>query len=942
LAQLLGLLATILTLSACLPRQGVDAFDVIPSKAPAILAPAADELLASISPPLIENHGQVDSRVAYYLSGPSTSVYFTTQGLTLALSRAPEASGARERWAVAVDFVGARAVRPAAADPGETVVHDLRGKPDVWASDLPTYRRLSYPDLWPGIDLEYQTSWDALKYTFQVRPGADAGQIAFRYRGTSSVAVDAQGDLVVSTPVAMLRDRAPYVYQNINGQRATIPSAYRLERQDDTYISTIELGAYDQTLPLVVDPAVSIYSGFVGGLGWEEARAVAVDNDGYAYIVGTTIDSGTSFPTFVGPDTSDNGGGDVFVAKVRPDGSGLVYAGFIGGTGYDEGRGIAVDGAGSVYVTGYTLSSDFPSVGSSASYRGAGDAFVAKLKADGSGLAYSTLIGGTDFDEGVSIAVDGGGSTYVAGSTWSADGSFPVAVGPGLTFGGGNGDGFVAKVSPSGSALVYSGFIGGASIDEARAVAVDHDGAAYVTGYTYSSPPGFPTLVGPSTSNRGSGDAFVVKVRPNGDGLVYGGYLGGGGYDEGRAIAVGADGRAYVTGYTLSNQTSFPVRGGPDTTANGAGDVFVARIGAAGAIDYAGFIGGSGFDEGDGIAVGPDGSAYVTGATWSTDFPAVGLSRASTNNAQAILAKVAPDGTSLLLATAFGGDGEDVGYGIALDRADNVYLTGSTTSSEQSFPIKSGPSLSQRGGDAFVTKISLRPDLAIALYDLPETATVGVPVTFGMNLENRDTIGTTATEVRVSIGLPPGLELTSASMSQGPCQLQGASVICTLSTLASQGNATISIKVVPKSAGTLAIAATAASAEIDADPSNNVATATTTARVVTCTPRPNVTLSATPGAPGELVAVISATTSPGAPTNQLRTVQVGTPTNARVDVGGQTGLTTATTITLPPGTQRLSLTLHRLTSGRAATVPLTIVDDCGEWPTFVGGGPSAF
>jgi hypothetical protein len=264
------------------------------------------------------------------------------------------------------------------------------------------------------------------------------------------------------------------------------------------------------------------------------------------------------------------------VAKVNPDGTALVYAGFLGGSDSDYGWGIAVDASGSAYVTGVTFSSDFPAVvGPDTSHNGSFDAFVAKVNPSGTALVYAGFLGGSRDDRGYGIAVDASGNAYVTGRTRSSN--FPVVVGPDLSFNS-NYDAFVAKVNPSGTALVYAGFLGGSGWDEGWGIAVDASGSAYVTGWTYSSD--FPAVVGPDTSYNGSADAFVAKVNPSGTALVYAGFLGGSGWDEGYGIAVDASGNAYVTGKTESSD--FPAVVGPDTSYNGGRDAFVAKVEAGG------------------------------------------------------------------------------------------------------------------------------------------------------------------------------------------------------------------------------------------------------------------------------------------------------------------------------------------------------------------------
>jgi hypothetical protein len=448
--------------------------------------------------------------------------------------------------------------------------------------------------------------------------------------------------------------------------------------------------------------AVSLlYSGFLGGSSGDGGYGIAVDSSGNAYVTGYTYSR--DFPAVVGPDLSFNGGSwDAFVAKVNPVGTALVYAIFLGGSENEEGLSVAVDSSGNAYVTGCTVSWDFPAVvGPDLSYNGMEDAFVAKVNSAGTALLYSGFLGGWYRDWGYGIAVDSSGNAYITGETWSND--FPAVMGPDLSPNGW--DAFVAKVSPSGTTLVYSGFLGGSSYDAGYGIAVDSSGNAYVTGDTWSSD--FPAFGGPYTSHNGYGsDAFVAKVNPSGTALVYAGFLGGSGDDWGYGIAVDSSGNAYVTGYTSSSD--FPTRVGPDLSHNGDWDAFVAKVNPSGTtLVYSGFLGGSGTDCGYGIAVDSSGNAYVTGKTKSNNFPAVGGPDLSYNGGgDAFVARVNPSGTALVYAGFLGGISDDGAKGIAVDSSGNAYVTGYTTSSD--FPAVVGPDLSFNGGwDAFVTKVGV-------------------------------------------------------------------------------------------------------------------------------------------------------------------------------------------------------------------------------------------
>ena len=347
-----------------------------------------------------------------------------------------------------------------------------------------------------------------------------------------------------------------------------------------------------------------------------------MDNAGYAYITG--YNRYPNFPTTAGAyQTVGRGYEDAFVTKLNATGSALLYSTLLGGSEADEGLGIAVDGAGNAYVTGLTGSADFSTTGAAqASLHGTFDAFVAKLDPTGSALLYSTYLGGTDAESASSIAVDGSGDAYVTGTTLSAD--FPTTPGSFQPNSGGYRDAFVAKLNPSGSAFLYSTYLGGALYDQATGIAVDGAGNAYVTGNTQSV--NFPTSPGAFQVSIGGGyygDAFVVKLNPAGSALLYSTYLGGSGDEYGYGLAVDGAGDAYVTGSTTS--VNFPTTpDAPQTTFGGGvyADAFVAKLNSGGsALLYSTYLGGSGDDPGWAIAVDGTGDGYVTGQTNSTNFP---------------------------------------------------------------------------------------------------------------------------------------------------------------------------------------------------------------------------------------------------------------------------------------------------------------------------------
>jgi len=659
------------------------------------------------------NQGQLDPCVAYSIQGRDKTLYFTSDGITFALTEPWEGPGcaidlpapsdrAPQRWIVKLAFLGATPdARPVGLDETPAVISYFRGRPEEWRTGIRTYARIIYPDLWPGIDLELSGTVSQLKYQFLVRPGADPGLIRLAYSGATAVAVNRDGQLEISTPFGGFHDDVPYAYQDIDGERVDVDARYAVGPAgvgEQPY--GFDLAAYDPTLPLVIDPAVLVYCGYIGGTGCDGGRAVAVDASGNAYVTGNAYSSHVGFPTAVGPDETHSGGSDAFVAKVNVAGTGLVYCGYIGGDENDAGKGIAVDSSGSAFVTGVTRSSEasFPvTVGPDLTRNGTReDAFVAKVSPSGTQLAYCGYIGGYEDDIGYGIAVDAAGNAYVAGLTYSPEGSFPEIVGPDLTFNGYN-DAFVAKVSPGGTGLVYCGYIGGAHFDYGMAIAVDRMGNAYVTGQTRSDETSFPVTGELDPSHNGRNDVFVAKVDVDGTGLAYCGYIGGDADDRGYGIAVDATGRAYVGGYTDSSESTFPATGGPNLVHSGGNDLFVTRVDASGAaLEYCGYVGTGGDDRGWAIAVDGSGNAYIAGK----------------RGYDAFIAQVNPSGTDLGFEYVIGGSvAGSLAYGIAVDRWKNIYVVGETRSDQSSFPVISGPDLTHNGDvDAFVAKISVQAD----------------------------------------------------------------------------------------------------------------------------------------------------------------------------------------------------------------------------------------
>jgi hypothetical protein len=682
------------------------------------------------------NQGQTDGQVNFLAHGPGYGLFLTQSGVVLSLhNQSAPASGFSPlpphdsptfNDVLQMDFVGDNPETQAVGvEPLASVSNYLIGNdPSKWHTNVATYDRVEYQDLYPGVSLDYYGNQGQLEYDFVVDPGADPAAIRFTVAGAQTVSLDAQGDLVLHASGGDVVEHAPVIYQTINGVRQEVAGGYVLLPTDDlpstTHQIAFAVGAYDHSRALVIDPILS-YCTYLGGSGNELANAIAVDAAGNAYVTGLT--GSTNFPTTAGALQSAKGAGfDGFVAKLNAAGTGLVYATYLGGSGDDFPTGITVDATGKAYVTGDTNSTDFPTTtGALQTSNGGGqqDAFVAKLNATGSALVYSTYLGGNDLDVSSGIAVDSSGNAYVTGFTASTN--FPTTAGALQSAKGAGGDGFVAKLNAAGTGLVYSTYLGGSGDDLAEGIAVDAAGDAFVTGTTDST--NFPTTAGAlQASNAGGDDAFVSKLNAAGSALVYSTYLGGSGDDVAEGIAVDSAGNAYVTGFTVS--TNLPTTAGALQTSSAGGDkAFVAKLNAAGTgLVYSTYLGGNGTDVAYGIAVDAAGEAYLAGATNSTNFPTTpGAPQTSFAGAtvgqingdfsgDAFVAKLNVAGTALVYSTYLGGSNDDLARAIAVDAAGEAYLAGSTMSTN--FPTIAGAlQTSTVGGfvHAFVFKLATAP-----------------------------------------------------------------------------------------------------------------------------------------------------------------------------------------------------------------------------------------
>jgi hypothetical protein len=694
------------------------------------------------------NRGQADAKVRFLNHSGDSALFLTPTEAVFTLPtktlKGPAEKGSlptgqkvhrgREKWtatALRMQMVGSDPKASALeqqALPGR-INYMIGNNPHKWHTGVPTFGRVGFHGVYPGVDLVYYGNRRNLEYDFLVAPHADPKQIHLHFAGAQSVQVNAAGDLLVKTQGREWRWQRPAVYQQDAKGKHSIASRFRLQRltTGQTGVS-FALGRYDTDRALVIDP-VLVYSTYLGGSDLNYSKSIAVDSQGNAYITGETTSA--DFPIAGVPfQQTLQGSKTAFVTKLNAAGTALIYSTYMGGNGSSSASGIAVDSQGSAYIAGVTDSTSFPVTpgafqATTPAVSGNTSAFVTKLNPTGSALIYSTYIGPDGSTGASGIAVDSQGSAYITGDTLSPD--FPITAGAFqttlafLTNPIGGSSAFVTKLNPAGTALIYSTFLGGNIYDHSYSIAVDSQGCAYVTGEAQS--PDFPTTPGAfQTTNHarlGGINAFVTKFNPTGTGLIYSTYLGGSD-GRGNAIALDSQGNAYIAGQVGARD--FPVTPGAfQTILKGGFNAFVTKLNSAGtALLYSTYLGGSDGDRAVGIAVDSHGNAYITGETSSRDFPVTPGAFQSTSHANlvysnAFVTKLNPTGTALLYSTFLGGSDYASGAAIAVDSQGNAYITGDTSSTD--FPVTKGAFQTaqqgiQRGtNNAFVTKLHAVPIL---------------------------------------------------------------------------------------------------------------------------------------------------------------------------------------------------------------------------------------
>jgi hypothetical protein len=719
--------------------------------------PPGSDLLARYAslPLLFERVATREASVQFVARGANYTVAVGADAV-----RVLPATGAR-RVPIGMRFADASPRPQIRGDGRLAVIHHLGAGSD---RHVPAYERVRIAGLYPGIDVAFHAHGAELEYDVVVAPGGDPARFALTVDADERVVLNDEGALVLATGDGALVLKRPVAYQDVDGTRRAVDSRFILDAER----IRIAVGEYDRAYALVIDPVVS-YATYVGGNSTEQGTAIAVDAAGNAYVTGYTQSS--DFPLVNAYDRSigRKGDVDVFVSKLNPAGTGLVWSTFLGGsTGADRAIAIAVDASGSAYVTGQTSGADFPT-SASAWQKGTtgGGGFVAKLAPAGNALAYSTYVAGATPS---GIGVDAAGNAYVAGSATSAFVTTASALQTAINSSSGT-TAFLLKLNATGSAAVFATFLGGSTGEDATSLAVDARGSVYVGGWTTSAD--FPVRNAFQPAKGSAKDGFVAKVAGDGSQLLYATLLGGNLDDAVNAIAVDASGNAYVAGETYS--TDFPVisgfqmrKGGQLLVNSSQGNAFVAKLSPTGnALVYASYLAGeicqslcqSVFgvpqirsDAAYGIAVDAAGHAYVTGLANSWTFPLVDSAaqrKQQDNENSAFVTKVSISGAALLWST-FLRTGYDMGAsstrfpagsttGVAIDASNAAFVTGTSNDSSGFLATAGALRTSSVEPSAIVAKFASAATMTITTSNA--TTDTQTPVTVTATLQGATTSG---------------------------------------------------------------------------------------------------------------------------------------------------------------------------------------------------------
>jgi len=665
----------------------------------------------------VENQGQWDSPARFVAQKGNMAVRFEKDAFTLQMENRDG------------DRVKGVAVRMAFEGASEKATLEGEGKQEgrynyflgndrtKWKTDVPGYSSAMYKNLYDGVDLRVREQEGRLEYDVLLAPGADLSQVAIRCEGVQKLALGKDGSLVMETALGPITQKPPATWYVLpSGERKQAQARYRVM---DGKRYGFEVPDLEPELALVIDPGL-VWSTFLGGNNndWPGfGRPILPDSAGVT-VCGKTYSS--NFPRTPGAyDTSYNGGADGFVARLSADGSSLIWATFLGGSGDDWAFSIVQDPSGALAMTGQTASVNFPTTSGAfdTSYNGNIDAFVARLSSTGSSLLFSTFLGGSGVETfgAINISVDNSGSITVGGAT--ASNNFPVTPGAFDTSyngagGYGYGDAFVTRLNPTGSALVWSTYLGGSDDDFVEPMTLLGSGDVIVGGGTFSS--NFPTTPGAyDTSFNGVEDAYFARLNSTGSALVWSTFLGGSGMEKG-SFALDASGNIINGCWTQSS--NFPVTPGAyDTSFNGVQDAVICRLSSDGStLLWSTFLGGSGQDGGNCVAVQSNGDVTLAGYTYSSNFPTTSGAYDTTFNGSVdvVVCRLNSTGSALLYSTFLGGSANEAAWAMTLDNQGMAVVEGWTLS--RNFPVTPNAyDTSWNGGsqvgDVFVSKIDLVP-----------------------------------------------------------------------------------------------------------------------------------------------------------------------------------------------------------------------------------------
>jgi len=737
-----------------------------------------------------ENAGQFASEARFQATGLGYNAFFTANEAVLVFPVSPAkfasaSEGAVLRMRIEGMDSGAKVFGEEQLKHTTTYFRSENGAPQ----SVRSFARLKYKEVYPGIDVVYYGNQGHLEFDFLLAPGAEPDQIKLRFDGATKLALLDSGALLVSTAAGDVQYEKPFAYQNDGGKQQEVAATYQIGSDG---IVQFVVGDYDPSQPLVIDPIVG-YSTLL----WGEAYDMVVDVDGFTYVTGQIRNK--DLPAGSGYQRSLAGVADAFVAKIEPSGQKLVFATYLGvRKGFSQGVAIGIDGNKNVYIAGTTDSASFPTTaGAYQRTYSSGASFVSKLNATGSSLLYSTFVNGV---QASAIAVGQDGSVYLTG------GATALTTTPGALQGvaPGPSSSFVARLNPSGSAMMYATYMSGSGGDVGRAIAVDNDGNAYVTGTTKSTD--FPLRNAMQATLRGAQDAFLAKLSPSGNQLIYSTYLGGSQLEDGNGIAINEPGEVFVVGATASSD--FPVtpfafqatKGYPGRVVTNA---FISKISQDGqTLLYSSFLGGTWCakchetsvrpDFATAVAVDAAGFAYIGGRAGSPAFrvldslqPAV-HEQVHIHHSLPFVAKVSPSGTRLIYSSIVGERYQDKRtMALGVDRQGHVYALGldpiaSDFNLERRHPTTAGALLNSGPANSHIIRLDTGP-FPTLLDVFPHTASMLESFQMTALVQNVDLggtvvfragdaeIGTVQVEAGTAIldaRLPPGIHAITAEYSK--------------------------------------------------------------------------------------------------------------------------------------------------------------------------------